>query len=267
MTTSYRAAPGIDVLASTVTIAGFGSIAVNAFVLHGSEPLLVDTGTVADADEFMAELRSVIDPADLSWIWLSHTDFDHIGALHRLLAENPRLRVITTFFGMGILGLWAPLPMNRVHLVNPGQKITLGDRALTAFKPPVFDNAVTTGFHDDKSGALFSADCFGAVLSAVPQNAADIPDDELRRGQVSWVTVDSPWIHKVDRGRFAQELHRFGEIEPTLVLSGHLPVAPGSMMPRLLGALEAAPAAPPFVGPDQAALQQMLAETTVGTAR
>ena len=49
--------------------------------------------------------------------------------------------------------------------VNPGQKITLGDRTLTAVKPPAFDNPSTTGFHDETSGAFFSSDCFGALLS------------------------------------------------------------------------------------------------------
>src|SRR5579862_2073104 len=127
MITSYSAAPDVDVLTSTATIGGFGSLAINAFVFHGSEPMLVDTGTVIDADDFMVELRSIIDPADLRWIWLSHTDFDHIGALHRLLAENPRLRVITTFFGMGIMGLADPLPVDRVQLVNPGEQITIGE--------------------------------------------------------------------------------------------------------------------------------------------
>ncbi|MCG7755016.1 MBL fold metallo-hydrolase, partial [Flavihumibacter cheonanensis] len=91
---------------------------------------------------------SVIDPEDLRWIWLTHTDFDHIGALHQLLEENPRIRVITTFLGVGIMSLTAPLPMERVFLVNPGQDITVGDRTLTAVKPPVFDNPSTTGFYD-----------------------------------------------------------------------------------------------------------------------
>ena len=109
---------------------------INAFVLHGTEPVLVDTGTVLQSEDFMAALRSVIDPSDLRWIWLSHTDFDHIGSLHQLLAENPRLTVITTFLGVGIMGLTAPLPMDRVHLVNPGQTITVGDRTLTAVTPP-----------------------------------------------------------------------------------------------------------------------------------
>ena len=56
------------------------------------------------------------------------------------------------------MGLTAPLPMERVHLVNPGRH-RVARPTLTAFTPPVFDNPVTTGFYDDKSGDLFSADC------------------------------------------------------------------------------------------------------------
>jgi flavorubredoxin len=264
MVSSYKAAPDIDVLTSNVPIPGFGLVPVNAFVLHGSEPVLVDTGTVVESEEFMAALRSVVDPADLKWIWLTHTDFDHIGTLHRLLAENPQIRVITTFLGVGIMGLADPFPMDRINLVNPSQKITVGDRTLTAIKPPVFDNPSTTGFHDDKSGAFFSSDCFGALLQAVPNNAADLSDDDLREGQVFWATVDSPWLHKVDRGAFAKELDGIAKLQPTMILSSHLPVAPGDMTERLLSALASAPTAQPFVGPDQAALEQMLKEMTEG---
>jgi flavorubredoxin len=261
MITSYKAAPDIDVLTSTVAIPALGSIPINAFVLHGTQPLLVDTGSVVDSDEFMSTLRTVIDPGDLEWIWLTHTDFDHIGSLHRLLAENPRLRVITTFLGVGIMGLSAPLPMDRVFLLNAGQTITVGERTLTAVKPPVFDNPVTTGFHDSASGALFSADCFGALLSSVPESAAEISEAELREGQVFWATIDSPWLAKVDAAGFAKELDAIRAIEPTMILSSHLPAAPGRMMDQLLGSLAAAPLAQPFVGPDQAALEQMLAST------
>jgi glyoxylase-like metal-dependent hydrolase (beta-lactamase superfamily II) len=41
-------------------------------VLRGSEPVLVDTGAVVQSGEFMPALRSVIDPTDLKWIWLTH---------------------------------------------------------------------------------------------------------------------------------------------------------------------------------------------------
>ncbi|HTO88607.1 MAG TPA: MBL fold metallo-hydrolase [Thermoanaerobaculia bacterium] len=263
MVNSYRAASDIEVLTSNFPIPGYGLVPINAFVIKGSEPVLVDTGTVVETREFMQALRSVIDPADLEWIWLTHTDLDHIGSLHQLLAENPRIRVITTFLGVGIMSLSAPLPMDRVYLVNPGQKITVGDRTLTAMKPPAFDNPSTTGFYDDKSGVLFSSDCFGALLSSeAPQNAADLSDKDLREGQVFWATLDAPWLNKVNQGMFASELDKIRKMEPKLVLSSHLPAAPGHMTERLLASLAAAPTAQPFVGPDQAALEQMLEQMT-----
>ncbi len=259
---TYKAAADIDVLTSDFPIPGFGMIPINAFVLHGTEPVLVDTGAIVDAEDFITALRSVIDPADLKWIWLTHTDFDHIGTLHQLLTENPSLRMITSFLGVGIMSLSAPLPLERVYLLNPGQKITVGDRTLTAIKPPAFDNPCTTGFQDDKSGVFFSSDCFGALLQSVPHNAADLSDDDLRTGQIFWATVDSPWLHKADSDILAAELDAVRRMNPSMILSSHLPAAPGNMTERLLASLAAAPASERFVGPDQPALEQMLAQMT-----
>jgi flavorubredoxin len=256
---TYQAAPDVDVVTSTATIAGFGKLAINAFVIHSAEPVLVDTGSVVESDDFMTALQTVIDPADLRWIWLTHTDFDHIGSLQRLLDENEQLRVITSFLGVGIMSLSSPLPMDRVYLINPGQSVDVGDRVLSAVRPPAFDNPITTGFQDGRSGIFFSSDCFGALLEEVPESAEDVSDEDLRQGQVFWATVDSSWLHKVDRAVFASELDSVRALEPTMVLSSHLPAAQGSSVERLLGALAAVPDAPAFVGPDQAALEQMMA--------
>jgi flavorubredoxin len=154
--------------------------------------------------------------------------------------------------------------MDRVNLVNPGQSITLGSRSLTAFRPPTFDNPSTTGFFDTTSGVLFPADCFGALLQDVPQNAADLSEGDLHEGQVFWATIDSPWMHEVDRGKLAREFDAVAKLEPSLILSSHLPAAPGSMIDQFLASLSAVPDAGPFVGPDQVALEQMLAQMTAG---
>lgn len=262
MVTTYRAAPEIDVISSAAAIPGLGNVPVNAFVLHGSEPVLVDTGLPVDRDEFIAALRTVIDISDLKWIWLTHPDFDHIGSLAQLLELNVDVRVVTTFLGVGIMGLHSPLPMDRVQLVNPGQSLTVGERTLIAVRPPAFDNPSTTGFYDQRSGALFSSDCFGALLDAVPESASDLSDDELRAGQVLWSTIDSPWLHSVDRATFAGTLERIRQIEPSMVLSSHLPAAPGHMLDQLLGSLSAVPDATPFVGPDQTAFAAMFTDAS-----
>lgn len=219
-------------------IPALGCLAINAFVLHGAAP----------------------DPSELRWIWITHTDYDHINSLAVLLDTHPQLRVIPSFLGVGIMGLSStPLPMDRVHLVDPGQSVMIGDRRLTAVKPPVYDNPITTGFVDDRSGILFSSDCFGALLPAVPEDAADLDTDELRSGQVRWATIDSPWVHRVDRDAFDHALDQVRAIEPKMVCSSHLPPAPGAMLDLFVESLAMAPAADPFVGPDHAALEAMLA--------
>lgn len=259
MVITSQVVPGIDILTTDVDIPGLGHLPINVYVLDGAEPLLVDTGSIAQRAEFRAALESTIDIADLRWIWLTHTDFDHIGLLHELLAENPKLRVITTFLGVGIMGLFDPLPLDRINFVNPGETITIGDRTLTGVKPPSYDNPITVGFHDERTDALFCADSFGALLPELPERAEDVPADELRNGQVAWGSIDAAWMHSVDPALLAKELDRVRRIEPAMVLGAHLAPAPGTLLDPMLDAIAAVPSAPSFAAPDQAALEAMLA--------
>lgn len=253
----YQVAPDVTVLPSYFPIPGLGILPINAFVLRATEPVLVDTGLVLLNDEFLPQLSSVIDPEDLRWLWLTHDDPDHIGGLHRLLEEAPKLRVITTFLAVGKLSLFHPVPLDRVFLLNPGQTLSVGDRALTAMRPPTYDAPETTGFFDSQSGAFFSADSFGALMSEPVENAAEIGPEDLRQGMVTWTTVDSPWLHEIDPVRFGATLNAVRDLSPSIILSSHLPAARG-MNDTLLGHLAAARTAEPFVGPDQPALEAML---------
>jgi flavorubredoxin len=264
MTTASSIAPGIDRIATDVEIGPFGRLAVNGYVLHGAEPVLVEAGTVVGRDDFMQALRTVIDPADLRWLWLTHPDPDHIGAIPQLLDEAPQLRIITTFLGVGFLNLCAPLPMDRVNFVNPGESIHLADRVLTGFKPPAFDNPVSTGFFDDRTGALFSSDCFGALLPDMPERADDLDGAALREGQVRWAAIDSPWLHTVDTDRYAHLLDAVRRLNPTMVLSSHLPPASGGLLDFMLGSLAALRQADPFAAPDQQMLEAMLSQAVAG---
>jgi flavorubredoxin len=46
-------------------------VPVNAFVLQAREPLLIDTGLIAEHEQFMTTLESIIDPNDLRCLWLT----------------------------------------------------------------------------------------------------------------------------------------------------------------------------------------------------
>jgi hypothetical protein len=164
---------------------------------------------------------------------------------------------------LGKLGLSRPLPLDRVYLLNPGQSVGVGDRTLTAVRPPTYDAPETTGFYDPKSGALFSADSFGALMSEPVESAGEIPPDDLRQGMVTWTTADSPWLHSIDPAKFMNTLNLIRDMSPAVILSSHLPPAHG-MTDTLLDHLAAVPTAEPFVGPDQPALDAMLRLSTAG---
>lgn len=100
--------------------------------------------------------------------------------------------------------------MDRVHLLNPGRSLRVGDRTLTAFRP------------------------------------------------LLWATVDSPWVHVTDTDRYLATVQPIREMEPSVILSSHLPPALGRTQ-ECLEMLAVAPHADSFVGPDQAALEEMLA--------
>jgi Metallo-beta-lactamase superfamily len=258
---TYRPHRDVSVLNDDLQVPGLGVLPINAFLIHAAEPVVVDTGVGLPDRDFLATLAEVIDPTDVRWIWLTHPDRDHTGGLFALLDAAPRARVVTTFIGAGIMSTERPLPVERVYLLNPGQTLNVGDRRLTGFRPPLFDNPATVGLFDMRSGVCFSSDCFGAPMAtadlAQAENARAASPDELRAAQLLWASVDSPWIHNVDTSMFARSVQGIRAFNPTWIFSSHLPPATGDMT-RLLDTLLEAPSADVFTGPDQAALEAML---------
>jgi hypothetical protein len=170
--------------------------------------------------------------------------------------------VVTTFLGMGILSTDTPLPLDRVYLLNPGQTLDVGDRQLRGFRPPLYDSPATVGFQESATGAVFTSDCFGAPLPTAElagcPDVRAVTDGDLRAGQLLWATVDSPWVATVDQGKFERSLDPLRAMKPSAVFSTHLPPAVGCL-DEFLDTLRLAPGADPFTGPDQRALEEMLA--------
>src|SRR5262249_30696249 len=190
-----------------ITVPGLGALPINSFVLLAEQPMLIDAGLVNESNEFMAALRAVIDPTELQWIWITHDDADHIGAFEAVMAAAPSARLAIHAFGaLRTATVW-PLPLDRVHALSPGDRFDLGDRTVTALRPPTFDNPTTTGLFDSSTSTLFSVDSFGALLPELYDNAADIPVEALAGGMAAWTSLDSPWSHITDRPSFGTWLN------------------------------------------------------------
>lgn len=259
MNTPYQVTSDISVLPAHFPIAGAGFLPVNAFVIKSKEPVLIDTGMGIDSEEFMKALESVIDPMDLRWIWLTHDDADHIGSIRKVLEAAPKAKLVANSLAVLRMSTTWPVPMQRVHWLNPGDSISAGDRSLTAVRPPLFDNPTTIGVYDSKSETFFSADCFGAIIPSPVQDIDEVTEVDLERGVISWASADSPWLHMVAPKVFAEALEKIRALTPNMILSAHMLPARGKTE-YFLEWLAKVPTSAPFITPDQLALEQLLSQ-------
>ena len=258
MENPYQAAPDVHVLPVNLPFPGVGFLPINAFVLMAEEPVLVDTGVGLDRADFLDALSSIIDPAALRWIWLTHDDADHTGSIQQVMEAAPNARLACHAMAALRMGTWWPLPFERVYAMRPGDRLPVGDRTLRAIAPPLFDNPVSTGFVDESTGALFSVDSFGALLPERTENAGDVPPEALAGGMAMWAMFDSPWCHLVDRDLFAGVLGKVRALAPTRIYSSHLPAASGTSLEQFLAVVQSVPDATPAVPPSQEEFGQML---------
>ena len=214
-----------SVLPAWLPMPGMGTLAVNSFLLRGEEPMLVDTGLQAMSDAMLGAIAAEIDLEDLRWIWLSHTDADHIGNLDRILEMAPKAEVVTDFLGAGKMGMLGKGDPSRFHLLQGSDGFAVGGRRLIPIKPPYYDAPETMGFYDPVGRVLFVADAFGALLPAAADTAEAIAPDSLREGLVAWSAIDAPWLAQVDSNALGATLQGLEALDPAHILSGHLPPA------------------------------------------
>ena len=265
----YKAADDVYVLPSYLRVPdlpcpGFGLLVVNSYLIKAREPILIDTGMPIVKEEFLETLWSLIDPKDLNWILLTHDDGDHTGALMEVLAAAPQARIVTQFVGLARLETAHHLPVSRFEIRNPGDTITVAGREIAVVRPPLFDSPATSGYFDLKSGVLFCADSFGAIIPELAENAGDVPESAYKEGFSIFNRLNHPWFELVDQSKFEASIEAIRRLQPKALASCRSPLAQGAQVETHLKAMASLPAQGPLDLPDQAALEGILAQIQGG---
>jgi flavorubredoxin len=246
-------APNITALMTALARPGAPAFAASAFLLDDGEPMLVDTGSPLEVDELVKAVEQRVDLEDLRWIWLSHADDDHSGGIGPLLERAPNATVVLTFTTMGYLSVSRDaIPLDRVRIVAPGERATLGGRDITAVRPPTFDRPGTVGVIDHGTGAFFSVDFLGALLPSLDDvladDAAAVDPEDLAFGMRSWAGMHAPWVPLCDQKRFDELLEAVWNLQPSVVCSTHGPPVRGTL-DRALEVIGTLPGSEPFPEP------------------
>nr|WP_062335722.1 MBL fold metallo-hydrolase [Herbidospora sakaeratensis] len=213
----HRIAPDTVLVPRLVPAAdGFGF--VNTMVITGREPVLVDTGSDVHRDQWLEDVFSVVEPADVRWIFISHDDPDHVGNLTTTLDLCPRATLVT-----GRLRHPPLDPRRRVRHIRADESFPAGDRTLTAIRPPFYDAPATLGLYDTRTGVYWAADCFGAVVPHPTADAADLPAEEHLESVDRFATALSPWRAWLDPVVFGGYVDRLAAMELTALATAHGP--------------------------------------------
>lgn len=227
MTESFEIAPNTFEFPVLMPVPGYGLLNVNTYVIRGEQPVLIDTNAPIYRREFMEGVFSVIDPKDVRWVFLTHEDRDHSGSIPQVMEMCPNATLCVTFLELGKLSEEFTIDPHRVRLVADGETLDVGDRTLTAIRPPLYDAPTTRGLWDPTTRVYFSSDCFGATLPEGVQNVSDADPDRFEEGFFWMNSVNHVWHTVADAAKFNAQVDRIRALGARIVASGHGPVAVG----------------------------------------
>jgi flavorubredoxin len=236
----------IPTLAAMPTGGFFGA---HSLVIRGREPIIVDTGCTFVREAWLEQTFSVVEPADVRWIFLSHDDHDHIGNVEEVLERCPNATLVVNFGIAGRLALDVDLPVERMVWLEPGDAFDTADRRLRLVRPPMFDSPATRGLFDERTGVLWAVDSFGAVVPGEVFDAADVPAELYEPTFAALNSWNTPWLEWLDAGRFAAHLDDVASLPMTAVASAHGPVHFGDRIADAFRRTAALVAQPPVPQP------------------
>ena len=218
-------------LVPTLAAGPFGGyVGVHTLVIRGSQPVLVDTGCALVGDAWMDQVASVVDPADVRWVVLSHDDHDHIGNIHEVLARCVNATLVCNFSIVARLLGDVELPLERMRWLDAGQSFDAGDRTLTAVRPPMLDSPATRGLYDSSTRVLWAADSFGTFFPGEVYEASEIPPEMYEQSFVALNSWNTPWLEWVDVDRYAAHVRATADLPLEVVASAHGPVHRGQQI-------------------------------------
>jgi flavorubredoxin len=134
----------------------------NSYLIKGNDKIaIIDTVKGNRAEEFLAKVKKLVDPAEVDYIIVNHTEPDHSGSLTFMLGHCPKAQVVSTQAARTFLGNLIHTAFD-AHVIKDGEVIDLGGKHLRFIVAPFLHWPDTMFTLLEEDGALFTCDAFGA---------------------------------------------------------------------------------------------------------
>ena len=237
---------------------------LNSMVILGAEPVIVDTGTIANRSQWLEDVFSLVEPDDVRWIFLSHDDVDHTGNLDEAMTACPNAQLVCNWAMVERHSNCFEFPLDRCRWVMDGETLDIGDRTLLALRPPVYDSPTTRGLFDPTTGVYWSSDTFATPLPDPAAGIADLDAEFWEFGMTLFALgAVSPWLSLVDPVKYGTYVDRVQQLDITTIAGCHTPVIEGGLIEQAFTSIRRLPVIDPPPMPDQSVLDQIVAATAV----
>ncbi|MEG4322347.1 MULTISPECIES: diflavin flavoprotein [unclassified Microcoleus] len=133
----------------------------NSFIIRGEKTALVDTSHEKFRQQYMETLTGEIDPKEIDYLIISHTEPDHSGLVKDVLALAPQAIVVGAKVAVQFLENLIHQPFERLVVKN-GDKLDLGNGHVIEFvSAPNLHWPDTIFSYDSKTQVMFTCDAFG----------------------------------------------------------------------------------------------------------
>jgi flavorubredoxin/flavin reductase (DIM6/NTAB) family NADH-FMN oxidoreductase RutF len=133
----------------------------NSFIIRGEKTALVDTSHAKFRELYLEALKGQINPAEIDYIVISHTEPDHSGLVRDVLALAPKATVVGAKVALAFLDDLVHQPFERLQVKN-GDTLDLGNGHVLEFvNAPNLHWPDTIFTYDHGTAVLYTCDAFG----------------------------------------------------------------------------------------------------------
>ncbi len=191
----------------------------NAYLIKGEKIALVEAVKESFFEEYAQKVRSLVNPADIDYIILNHTEPDHSGSLHKLLELAPNAEVVGSRSAIQFAKAITNSEFES-RVVNHGDKLSLGNLNLSFISAPFLHWPDSIFTYLEEEQVLFTCDAFGCHYCPQPGQLFDDETEDFTPAlKVYYQAIMSPF-----RSYVLQAIEKIKELPIKTIAPSHGPV-------------------------------------------
>lgn len=146
----------------------------NSYILKANKTVLFETVKEEFFDEFVENVKDIIDIEKIDYVIVDHSEPDHAGSLERLIKLNPNICLVGGTSAMMFVKNMIEVPFKSIT-VKDNETLDLGNKTLRFISAPNLHWPDTIFTYIEEDNVLITCDAFGCHYSF----------DKLKRSEVS----------------------------------------------------------------------------------